>query len=240
MGTWGGLTSRERAILTEHFLSDGIDDPAFVFAFLPQFFANCRANQVVGLPRALIVLIELIGLVRAEQVTFMGEATITVNLSDLANFAHDVKCSAVFEAVVRHVKIAVSGPDMAVAATVSLEHWQCVSQTAWQDDPRHEVASMLRRLDRKVEATESNVDSLIHWLRPPSTGQPQLLTTGPTPSLDELPPPPAYTVFPSTTTASGPTTTESELAISSTQPIPSLTSSEKECNVEVVHRTWSI
>merc|ERR1712113_1313343 len=88
-------------------------------------------------------------------------ASTRVNLLDLANFAHDVKCPAVFEAVVRHVKITVAGPEREVVVTVDAKHWHCANQVSWADDPQHEIASMIRRLDRRCEASECHLDALV-------------------------------------------------------------------------------
>lgn len=158
---------RERATLTDHFLSDGIREGAFMFSFLPQFFANCRGNPCIGLGRSLVVLIELICLLRSDG---LGEAvgdghTLLVNLADLASFAVDSRCAPVFEAVTRHVRFMVSQAEtVTVMVEVTVEHWQCVSQTAWRDEPHNEVASMLRKLDRQAEATENHLDNLVQWL----------------------------------------------------------------------------
>ena len=35
-------------VLTEHFLTDGIDQQAFVLEFLPMCVANARSNALVG------------------------------------------------------------------------------------------------------------------------------------------------------------------------------------------------
>lgn len=167
--SWNRLTMRERTILTDHFLSDGIRDGAFMFAFLPQFFANCCGNPCIGLSRSLVVLIELICLLRSDG---LGETdgiinTIIVNLSDLANFTREVQCAPVFEAVIRHVNFTVSHTEtVSVAVTVSVEHWQCANQTSWRDEPHNEVASMLRKLDRKTEASENHLDNLVQWIGP--------------------------------------------------------------------------
>lgn len=158
---WGRLTQRERSLITAHFLADGIEDSAFLFAFLPQFFANSRVSAAVGLSRALVVLIELIEHLKVSCVARADHATTTVNLLDLANFVRDVRSSALFEAVVRHVKV-VAGHDQTVIVTLDTDLLQCAGQTEWHDDPKHEVLSMLRKLERRAEGTDSRLDVLSH------------------------------------------------------------------------------
>ncbi|CAK9045200.1 Uncharacterized protein SCF082_LOCUS25562 [Durusdinium trenchii] len=46
---WDGLGIRERDLLMDHFLADGIDQRAFVLEFLPACVQNAQQNKVIGL-----------------------------------------------------------------------------------------------------------------------------------------------------------------------------------------------
>merc|ERR1712039_315549 len=63
--SWGRLNHRSQHILTEHFLADGIMQQAFTLMFLPDYIANARGNPVVGLHRALVVLVDLLEALQA-------------------------------------------------------------------------------------------------------------------------------------------------------------------------------
>lgn len=161
INAWGSLTQKERSLITAHFLADGIEDSAFLFSFLPQFFANSCASAAVGLGRALVVFIELIEHLKMSCVARVDHATTIVNLLHLANFVRDVRSSALFEAVVRHVKV-VAGHDQTVIVTLDTDLLQCAGQTVWHDDPKHEVLSTLHKLERRAESAESLLEVLSH------------------------------------------------------------------------------
>ena len=46
---WDGLGVRERDLLMDHFLADGMEQRAFVLEFLPACVQNAQANKVIGL-----------------------------------------------------------------------------------------------------------------------------------------------------------------------------------------------
>ena len=46
---WNAITARERSVLEECLLCDGMASPSYLLAFLPQFLANARANHHLGL-----------------------------------------------------------------------------------------------------------------------------------------------------------------------------------------------
>jgi len=103
---WGMLSASDKSILTEHFLADGISEKAFVLMFLPLYFGNARNNAAVGVHRALIVLVELLELLRIQGCAETTRGmTITVDISDLAKFASEVRSSIAFETAPEHVAV---------------------------------------------------------------------------------------------------------------------------------------
>lgn len=146
-----GLSLAERAILVDHLCADGVQEPAFLFAFLPQYLVNGRENPCVGLQRSLVVLVDIVGVLHSEGFARSDRTTTAVNLSDLAAFGREVRSPAVFEAAVRHLRLAVAGPEFAVMVSVAAKHWQRASASTWRDDAEHETVRMLRTIDRRTE-----------------------------------------------------------------------------------------
>merc|ERR1712032_832197 len=85
---WGSLCISERSLLMAHLLADGISRKAFMFTFLPLYLSNARANEAVGLGRALAMLAEVVEMLHLRKTMEHTDAmVITINLSDLAAFA---------------------------------------------------------------------------------------------------------------------------------------------------------
>jgi len=150
---WSSLAQIERSVLSDHFLSDGVHETAFLFTFLPLYFANAKGNRSIGLYRALVVLVDLLELLHtdgyAEQ---MLKSTITVDLQDVASFTKEVKSPRIFLAVVGNSKLVCVGQEVQVLVTT--KHWQRVNQTTWMDDPSHEMNSLLKKMERKLKALD--------------------------------------------------------------------------------------
>ncbi|CAE7748593.1 KCNH5, partial [Symbiodinium pilosum] len=95
--SWDALKARERAVLTEHFLADGIQEQAFMLEFLPNCVANAKANSTVGFAGLLGVLVDLLNNLRLS-VDSMPDAdqVIPVDLSEMADFIAVVQNRFVF------------------------------------------------------------------------------------------------------------------------------------------------
>merc|ERR1719181_1608018 len=94
----------EKDCLTKCFLSDGINKQSFVFAFLPNYFANAMGNEKVGLHLALICFLDLID--RLQICTGKVLAMVyTVDLGSLAEIVKDVKAEQGLKECIKHLKI---------------------------------------------------------------------------------------------------------------------------------------
>lgn len=161
--TWRALTRLEREALTDHFLTDGIHEVAVLFVFLPLYFANSRSNASVGLRRALILLIELLEMLHIEGYTDRAIGmTVAVNLSDLAEFARDVKSPHIFEVTVGQSNLVHVGQELHVL--VSTPHWHRVDDRTLSDDPLTTMTRSLNQVARKTVSVESQLDALVRGL----------------------------------------------------------------------------
>jgi len=145
---WGNISRVDRSILIDHFLADGINDPAFLFVFLPLYLSNAKNNTHVGLKCAFEVLINLLEVLRAEGLGGPEAMTTTVDLSDLAAFTKEVKSPRIFTVVAQQLKINAMETD--VQLLVVTKHWQLVNLTSWDGD-QVEVAQLLKTMDRKTD-----------------------------------------------------------------------------------------
>jgi len=150
---WNALSRDDRLILVSHFLADGIHEKAFLFAFLPLYFANCKKNVSIGLHRALSVLIDLLELLRAHGCSEGDDSrTVNVSLSDLAAFARDVKAPRLFETVAAFSKFSHTGTEYQI--TISTKHWGRVNRKSSQEDPLEEMAYILKKVERKTTSLD--------------------------------------------------------------------------------------
>ncbi|CAE8678125.1 unnamed protein product [Polarella glacialis] len=148
------LSRSEQSILVEHLLADGIQDKAFLFAFLPLYFDNAKNNQVIGLHRALTVLVDLIEMIQADiSQADIQEMNINVDLTEIAAFAREVKAPRIFEAVSSFTKTIHTAT--CIQVSVSTRHWQRVGQKSWLDEPVQEINQVLKKLERKTESFEA-------------------------------------------------------------------------------------
>merc|ERR1719221_1298920 len=89
---WNYLPTGSRHTLINYFLADGISEATFTLKFLPLYIQNCERSPTIGLKNALIVLIDVILLCHADGFASLpGFTSITVNVSDLADFAAKVR-----------------------------------------------------------------------------------------------------------------------------------------------------
>eukprot|EP00439_Symbiodinium_sp_Y106_P007475 s808_g1.t1 len=98
--SWDALGFRERSILTEHFLADGISDRAFIFEFLPACVNHAQTNPIIGLTLMLEVLVDLLSnlaLALPDLAVNPAEKMITVDLSDMSEFVAVVQNRFVFQ-----------------------------------------------------------------------------------------------------------------------------------------------
>eukprot|EP00928_Gymnodinium_smaydae_P081529 TRINITY_DN65034_c0_g1_i1.p1 TRINITY_DN65034_c0_g1~~TRINITY_DN65034_c0_g1_i1.p1 ORF type:complete len:1158 (+),score=208.02 TRINITY_DN65034_c0_g1_i1:109-3582(+) len=156
---WNSFTKTDRMILVNHFLADGINETAFIFAFLPLFFANCRNNPNLNLRLALQLLILLLENLHSEgYIAQIGCNSLTIDMRELAKFAHDVVSPRLFLAVVGHVKLVTHGAVAKVVVDQAI--LQQVSQATWNNDPADQFSSLVTRIDKKVRAALDELNSV--------------------------------------------------------------------------------
>eukprot|EP00443_Scrippsiella_acuminata_P069811 CAMPEP_0115373794 /NCGR_PEP_ID=MMETSP0271-20121206/1619_1 /TAXON_ID=71861 /ORGANISM="Scrippsiella trochoidea, Strain CCMP3099" /LENGTH=720 /DNA_ID=CAMNT_0002796815 /DNA_START=51 /DNA_END=2210 /DNA_ORIENTATION=- len=149
-GAWDGLSKGIRRTLMDNLLADGIQERAFVFAFLPLYFANAKANIAVGLQRALLVLVDLLEVLRFEGCAEeAGSYNIVVDLQEVAAFAKDAVNPRVFQATAAHVKLVQSGSEVQIL--VATKHKERVKLGTWAEDQELDMPGVLRKLERKVD-----------------------------------------------------------------------------------------
>lgn len=168
---WGKLSSSERHALTRHFIADGIEEPTFMFMFLPKYLLGAMANNNVGLSRAFVVLIDLLERLEIEGfVERMGLSTVNVNLKDLGDFVTEVASPAAFAAVMVHASILQTGVELYVS--VSTKHRQSALQMDWADEPGEEMRAILRRMNRRVNSVGAAIESVSLQAQPSVFGHP--------------------------------------------------------------------
>eukprot|EP00930_Biecheleria_cincta_P015588 TRINITY_DN12948_c0_g3_i2.p1 TRINITY_DN12948_c0_g3~~TRINITY_DN12948_c0_g3_i2.p1 ORF type:complete len:1228 (+),score=254.99 TRINITY_DN12948_c0_g3_i2:33-3716(+) len=111
--SWQLLGMRERQVLIDHFLGDGINEQTLVFEFLPLCMANAKENKFVSVHVLLEVLVDLIeDLRRLDPSKFQmasprgGQVkTLNVDLTDMAEFIAAVQNRFVFQNCVSRCKL---------------------------------------------------------------------------------------------------------------------------------------
>jgi len=155
---WSSRSSAERSILVEFLLLDGIYKRAEVFSFLPLYFENAKKNPVVGLSLALEVLVNLVELRRTDSTSAEQAPALEINLSDLAAFARQVKCSNVFKQVSQNSLFADQGDS--VHHLVSGDLWAQVNSDYRQSDPSlRDIQYLLTKVAREAFAMKRPRDS---------------------------------------------------------------------------------
>merc|ERR1712125_311146 len=92
MKAWEALEVSIREIIAEWFLRDGIDHNTFVFAFLPTYLKNSRANSCIGLAGSLRTLCKLIGALCSAGCADKEEDTaLVVDMTEYAKAAEEAQ-----------------------------------------------------------------------------------------------------------------------------------------------------
>lgn len=144
---WNALTFRERLIIIDHSVQDGIVQPAILFLFLPLLYANAQMNSFVGLQRALAIQAELLEFLRMQRLIDQSSGmTIRIDVSELAIFAKAVNTSIGFETVLERISVRRKDRNSWV---VSLGQEQGTLETSGQNLPGM-LPGMLQVLNRIV------------------------------------------------------------------------------------------
>jgi hypothetical protein len=151
---WYSMVPSDRDILTNHFLADGVNEMAFMFLYLPLYLERCKKNEVVGLTRSFLVLVDILCILKSDGCTQeCSFRTMTVDLEDLAAFALKVKSSKTFLALSNHIKLAFA-PALGIHAQrvlVSTTHWANVAKITYHDEAENETLGLVRRLERRID-----------------------------------------------------------------------------------------
>eukprot|EP00929_Paragymnodinium_shiwhaense_P105413 TRINITY_DN70415_c0_g1_i1.p1 TRINITY_DN70415_c0_g1~~TRINITY_DN70415_c0_g1_i1.p1 ORF type:complete len:1419 (+),score=263.10 TRINITY_DN70415_c0_g1_i1:85-4341(+) len=175
---WQDLTELQRRTFTTHLLSDGIEEVAFSFSFLPLFFANSKSNANLGIKRAIMVLIDLIDMLHEDgHDGGLREGSINVDINDLALFAKEVKNARVFEVMSANVNICFVSPFKRRAQVVT-KHWHRVDAENCEEDVI-DVAYYLRQTLRLQKSNNAYLEQL--FKKPPDP----LCDTKPKEATDE-------------------------------------------------------
>ena len=148
---WFGLGVREREILTDHFLADGIQEPGWVLEFLPNCVANAQANKVVGLTGLLDVLADLMCNLRSRKMPEDSQMML-VDLSDMAGFISAVRNRFIFLTCIARAQMRVENSRIRVE--MSGGNW---SRTTEPDTDLTNIAYTLQDLVQKQQFVEERV-----------------------------------------------------------------------------------
>ncbi|CAJ1342360.1 unnamed protein product [Effrenium voratum] len=98
--SWDAVGTREKTVLTQHLLADGIEERAFILEFLPALVSNAHRNRVIGLTLLLEVLVSLLSNLQpalAHMALDSDRKMVRVDLSDMAEFVAAVQNRFVFQ-----------------------------------------------------------------------------------------------------------------------------------------------
>ncbi|CAE7656177.1 HCN4 [Symbiodinium sp. CCMP2456] len=149
--SWAALGARERTSLTDHFLADGIEEPAWVFEFLPNCVANAQANPVVGLTALLDVLTDLLYNLRSFDKS--GKPSLMlVDLSDMGEFIAAVQNRFVFLTCISRSQLSIE--KSRVRVEMSGGNW---GRTTDPDTDLTSIAYTLQDLVQKQQFVEERL-----------------------------------------------------------------------------------
>eukprot|EP00929_Paragymnodinium_shiwhaense_P012517 TRINITY_DN11978_c0_g6_i1.p1 TRINITY_DN11978_c0_g6~~TRINITY_DN11978_c0_g6_i1.p1 ORF type:complete len:1338 (+),score=322.47 TRINITY_DN11978_c0_g6_i1:161-4174(+) len=162
--SWAHLSTTQRTVLMEHLLSDGLEEVAFVFGFLPLFFANAKNNKLIGLTRGMCLLADLIEAFREDGLDEgLKTGSVIIDIQDIANFAKEVKNARVFDMIPGQLTIHPHGSHK--RAQISTKHWHRVDLTSWADDSAidKDMAHFMRQCLRINQYNETYLEAI--WRR---------------------------------------------------------------------------
>lgn len=156
---WDGLGIRERDLLMDHFLADGMDQRAYVLEFLPACVQNAQQNKVIGLSLLLEVLVDIIcNLHPAVASSPAGEDAkiVPCNLSDLAEFVQVVKNRFIFRTCISRARLRWLGDRLTLEMTGG--NWarlnEADSDTTALANTIKEISDRQRELESRLHRNE--------------------------------------------------------------------------------------
>jgi len=156
---WEGLSVRERDLLLDHFLADGIEQRAYVLEFLPACVQNAQQNKVIGLSLLLEVLVDIIcNLHPATAGTSAPDdmKIVPCNLSDLAEFVQIVKNRFIFRTCISRSRLRWLGDHLTLEMTGG--NWarlnEADSDTTALANTIKEISDQQRELETRLHRNE--------------------------------------------------------------------------------------
>eukprot|EP00931_Biecheleriopsis_adriatica_P083836 TRINITY_DN5752_c0_g2_i2.p1 TRINITY_DN5752_c0_g2~~TRINITY_DN5752_c0_g2_i2.p1 ORF type:complete len:563 (-),score=118.46 TRINITY_DN5752_c0_g2_i2:173-1816(-) len=153
--SWHSLSSSARETLVNHFMSDGIDQRAFVLEFLPLCMSNAKANASVKLTAMLEIIVDLLnnlGPFVDALAEFKHIKCLHVDLSDMAEFISVVQNRFVFQTCITRCKVRVDGKRLYLEMTGA--NW---SRTNDADSDMSTLAHEMKELLQKMEGMETKL-----------------------------------------------------------------------------------
>eukprot|EP00931_Biecheleriopsis_adriatica_P083835 TRINITY_DN5752_c0_g2_i1.p1 TRINITY_DN5752_c0_g2~~TRINITY_DN5752_c0_g2_i1.p1 ORF type:complete len:563 (-),score=108.56 TRINITY_DN5752_c0_g2_i1:115-1758(-) len=154
--SWLSLPSTARETLVNHFMSDGIDQRAFVLEFLPLCMSNAIANSSVKLTAMLEVIVELLNNLGPFVDTLAEFKSITclhVDLSDMAEFISVVQNRFILQTCITRCKVRMGGKHLYLEMTGA--NW---SRTNDPDTDMSTLAHGMKELLQRMEVMETKID----------------------------------------------------------------------------------
>eukprot|EP00928_Gymnodinium_smaydae_P038142 TRINITY_DN26361_c0_g1_i1.p1 TRINITY_DN26361_c0_g1~~TRINITY_DN26361_c0_g1_i1.p1 ORF type:complete len:1159 (-),score=154.66 TRINITY_DN26361_c0_g1_i1:48-3524(-) len=159
---WNALLEAERCILVDHFVADGITEKAFMFTFLPMFFANCRSNVCLNLKDAFTVMIDFIEILREQNLHQQTDAmTLSVDVRELADVALEVKSASFFQGVLHHIDLHFN--DSLVKVHVLSSYRERAKHEKWMSDQTSHLSAVVGKIHRTMRSTRSTASQVSTW-----------------------------------------------------------------------------
>lgn len=156
---WDGLGIRERDLLMDHFLADGIDQRAFVLEFLPACVQNAQQNKVIGLSLLLEVLVDIVSnLQPVVAAAALGDELkiVPCNLSDLAEFVAVARNRFIFRTCISRSRLRVQQDRVTLEMTGG--NWarlnEVDSDTTALANTMKEISDRQRELESRLQRDE--------------------------------------------------------------------------------------
>jgi hypothetical protein len=162
---WSLLESQDRDLVAANLLSDGITNRAFMFLYLPLYFANARKNPAVGMHQSLAIFVEVLDALAGTHIEHGLEMTTTVDLSDLAQFTNEVRVHHIFAVCVAYLKIVPvrQGEGGSMRVIMTAQNWSRVTSSGVGADTRTlDVVQMVRRLAKHQAEMQARLDGFIN------------------------------------------------------------------------------
>lgn len=126
---WKNLAPGDKDTLIQALVSDGIEENACVYMFLPMCLERAKSNPAVGLENMLKFMAELVDQVAWQVGSHKGKDKIeTVDLSDLAAWVFAVKSTSVFCTGLDQAKLRVKKSREGISLAMTDANWRLIDE----------------------------------------------------------------------------------------------------------------